>query len=76
MSLLLAGCPCKPCLKPVLPTEQQPVMGTIELLDGAPYCMDKRSADNIEINLLLYKAALDRCNKTISDYNRVIPTFR
>jgi|GEM_PF-1952971 len=74
---LLAGCQtCPPCVRPILPTEPQPILGEVETLDpsepGAEYCLSDSGRIGILTNLELYRGALDKCNATIGRYNATI----
>lgn len=74
---LLAGCQtCPPCVRPILPTEPQPIMSEVETLDpsepGAEYCLSDQGRIGILTNLELYRGALEKCNATIKRYNATI----
>ncbi len=76
-SYLLAGCQtCPPCVRPILPTEPQPVLTEVETLDpsepGAEYCLSDQGRIGILTNLELYRGALEKCNATIERYNATI----
>ena len=70
---LLSSCaPDNTCLRPTLPNEPHPNMLSVVLAPDAQYCMDEQSAKNVRVNIENYYGALERCNATISTYNKTI----
>lgn len=67
--LFAMGC-CKPCVKPILPIQQHPIME--EVVSDDEGGLDEENTKNMLVNLELYKGALDQCNESIRLYNFTI----
>ena len=71
-SFLVAGCNCLPCNRPTLPIELAPVLPAVASSANGDVCFDQANARLLIERELILKGALDKCNITITEYNKTI----